>query len=102
MRTDRSNDFYWTIIDPFGKIYALPRHLKRVLYEHDWTKMSHTYIHKNQSEIILRNDSKVAAFRFSQEGQITLSRYYFDTTIPIDTMNISDDKIVVGYDGQIY
>ena len=102
MRTDRKDHFYWTIIDPFGKIYSLPNHLKRVLYEYNWTKMSQTYIEDNQSVIILRNDNKIASFRFTQEGEIVKSHYYFDAKIPIDKQHVSEDEVVVGYDGKMY
>ena len=64
--------------------------------------MTQTSILNNQSEIILRNENKIASFRFTQEGKIVKSRYYFDAKISTRADYVTEDEVVVGYDAQIY
>lgn len=39
MRTDRKSETYWTLIDASGKIYDIPRGLRRILMSDDWVSM---------------------------------------------------------------
>lgn len=70
MRTDRTAELYWTILDTDGKVYPLTRRLYRVLNTERWTRARAVEIYHGMTQLTLQSEStrKFALFVFDRKG----------------------------------
>ena len=100
MRTDRKDDYCWTLMDPAGFIYDMPRALKRVLQSRDWSKMYTKEIINAQTQLTLyaenKQEVKIATFRFNFKGVLIESASFDETKSKVC------NKILCSYGGELY
>ena len=99
MRTDRTDDTFWTLLDSTGKIHSLPRTLHRVLYSDEWTSMKSQPIKNYQNQLLFKSSKTMAAFRFDSSGNF-LDYVTFSAQHP--EVSLIANKFYGNYDGGLF
>lgn len=105
MRTDRKCEYYWTILNPNGKIFPLTRRLHYVLHSQCWTKVESFEIHDGLRQLVLQTDqaSRFAVFVFNRKGHTVRSRIFDEQISLLAPVTIpNSEEIRSSYDGRIY
>ena len=99
LRTDRTGESYWTLIDATGKIYNLPRTLKRILQNDDFDRVSTKHIQNGLTQLLLQSETKIAAFKFDVDGKMIETLIY---PLNQNMVRIDQDFVLCNYIGQLF